>query len=132
MQFIIKCGGDNCGREFKAETEDRMWQCPFCDHEIPNRDYPFLSARLMEAKRVPEETDWHDLLDLILRKARVKMMENNLLRMEQGLEKVSLKPLIELEEKLDSPDLDFQELTLSAIKELGNIIKEQEEGIPTQ
>ena len=130
MQIIIKCGGDGCSREFKGDTEERSWLCPFCDHEIINKHYPFLSARLMEAKRVPQETDWKDLFDLILRKARMKMMEANLRRMEEGLEKVSLSLLAEYENQFDSgEDMDFQEKTLEAVEKLGEQVRSMEKDL---
>jgi DNA-directed RNA polymerase subunit RPC12/RpoP len=129
MQIIIKCGGEGCGREFKGETEERNWLCPYCDHEIENKNYPFLCARLMEAKRVPDETDWRDLYDFLLEKARMKMLENNLLLVENGLEKTSFSRLIEFEEKLDEEGLDFKELTLKALKVLGEQCKVQEEQV---
>ena len=126
MQIIIKCGGEGCGREFKGETEESSWLCPYCDHEVENKDYPFLCARLMEAKRVPDETDWRDLYDFLLEKARMKILENNLLLVENGLEKVSLSQLVEFERKLDETDHDFQMLTLQALKVLGEQCKTQE------
>jgi len=127
MQIFIKCGGDGCGREFKADTEQGLWLCPHCDHEIKNKNYPFLSARLMEAKRLPEEADWKDLLDLVLRNARVKMIENNMLRVETGLEKISMGLLAEYENRFDSgEEMDFQKETLEAIEKLGSLIREQE------
>jgi len=129
MLLIIKCGADGCGKEYKAETNDRLWLCPYCDHEILNKDYPFLCAKLMEAKSAPpEETDWYDLFDVILRKARVKLIENNMRRLEEGLEKVPLGILIEFENMLQEQDAtDFQQKTQKAMDALGKQIMEQED-----
>ena len=129
MQFIIKCGGEDCGREFKGDTQEPSWLCPYCDHEVLNKDYPFLCARLMEAKRVPEETDWRDLYDFLLEKARLKMLENNMALVENGLQKTALSQLVEFEKKLVQEDEDFQDLTLRMLKEIGEQVISQEKEI---
>ena len=130
MKIIIKCGGEDCRREFNGETEERSWLCPYCDHEVMNKDYPFLCARLMEAKRVPDETDWRDLFDYMLDKARTKMIENNFALAGEGIEKTSLSKLIEFENILEGDDqegIDFQALTLKALQVLGEQVIAQEE-----
>jgi DNA-directed RNA polymerase subunit RPC12/RpoP len=129
MEFFIKCGGNECHREFKGNTDERSWLCPYCDHEIVNKLYPFLCARLMEAKSSPDDTDWKDLFDFLLEKARLAMIENNMKRVENGLAKTKLTKLIEYEELLEKDDTDFKQKTLEAVDELGKIIISQEEEI---
>jgi len=130
MEIIIKCGGDDCAKEFKASTDKRTWTCPNCEHVVVNPNYPFLSARLMAAKsREPGDTDWQELLDFILRTARAKMLENNMYLRENDLEPLKLSLLIEYEEKLDKKDQDWQSLVLEAVDKLGEQIKDQEDRI---
>lgn len=61
MKMIIKCGNDECRKEFSANTVDPYWECPDCARRIENRFFPFLNARLMEAKANPDGTNWAKL-----------------------------------------------------------------------
>lgn len=127
MQIFIKCGGDECGREFKGDTGQPDWTCPYCGREVRNAQYPFLCARLMEAKsHPPEETNWKELLDHLLRKARLKYLENNMRLRENGLEASKLDKLIEYENRLDEEGLDWYKITQDFLKECAEEICEQE------
>jgi hypothetical protein len=69
MQIIVKCGNDDCRSEFKANVKDPEWICPQCDRVIPNKNYPFLTAKLMQARSKPEDANWERLHDDLLEKA---------------------------------------------------------------
>ena len=69
MEIIVKCGSETCREEFKARTGEPQWVCPKCDRVIENRNYPFLTARLMEAKANPGTANWKLLHDELLEKA---------------------------------------------------------------
>ncbi|MDP6155717.1 MAG: hypothetical protein QF682_06215 [Candidatus Thermoplasmatota archaeon] len=61
MKMIIKCGNDECRKEFSANTVDPYWECPDCSRKIENRFFPFLNARMMEAKANPDKANWAKL-----------------------------------------------------------------------
>jgi len=69
MRIIVKCGEDECRTEFNVETTDPEWECPSCGHVIINRQYPFLTAKVMQARVEGDSSDWKrnfkDLLDTI-------------------------------------------------------------------
>jgi len=69
MQIIVKCGSETCRKEFKAKTNEPEWICPNCERVIENKNYPFLTARLMEAKANPDKANWKLLHDELLEKA---------------------------------------------------------------
>lgn len=75
MRIIIICGNPDCQEEYPADTEDRAWQCPHCDRERPNIYYPFLTARLMNARIHTEEADWKEHHDELLAKAQRKVAD---------------------------------------------------------
>lgn len=63
MLIVIVCGGEECGKEFRADTKDRRWVCPHCGRAIENRYYPFLNARLMQARIDKDAADWKTMLE---------------------------------------------------------------------
>ena len=69
MEIIVKCGSESCRKEFKARTNEPEWVCPNCERIIVNKNYPFLTARLMEAKSNPDKANWKLLHDELLEKA---------------------------------------------------------------
>ena len=75
MRIIIICGDPACGEEYPAETEDRLWSCPHCGRERKNMYYPFLTARLMDARIHSDEADWKEHHDQLLAKARGRVAE---------------------------------------------------------
>ncbi len=58
MFIKIICGNEDCRSEFSADTLDPFWECLECERNIENKYFPFLTARLMEAKS-HTDTDWH-------------------------------------------------------------------------
>ena len=61
MRMLVICGNEDCRAEFAADTVNPFWKCPECEREIENRFFPFLSARIMEARIRPEKADWKRL-----------------------------------------------------------------------
>lgn len=75
MRIIIVCGDPECGEEYPADTTDRTWECPHCGRVRENMYYPFLNARLMNARIHSDEADWRELHDELLSKARRRVEE---------------------------------------------------------
>jgi hypothetical protein len=73
MRIIIICGNPDCGEEYPANTEDRLWMCPHCERERPNIYYPFLTAKLMNARIHSDEADWKEHHDDLLMRAQRKV-----------------------------------------------------------
>jgi len=69
MRFIVVCGNDECREEYNALTEDKEWLCPKCGRVKANPYWPFLDAKLMQAK-IDKDTDWKKMHDELLSKAR--------------------------------------------------------------
>jgi len=69
MRMKVICGDPDCREEFFVESTDPVWECPECGREITNKHYPFLTAKLMQAKIDGDSADWRmvysDLLDLV-------------------------------------------------------------------
>jgi len=63
MLIVIVCGGEECGKEFRADTKDRKWVCTHCRRAIENKYYPFLNARLMQARIDKDAADWKTMLE---------------------------------------------------------------------
>ena len=61
MRMLVICGNEDCRTEFATDTVDPFWKCPECDREIENKFFPFLSARIMEARIHPGKADWKKL-----------------------------------------------------------------------
>ena len=59
--MLIVCGNEECRKEFVGNTVDPYWKCPACDREIENKHFPFLTAKLMEAKASPGKAAWESL-----------------------------------------------------------------------
>ncbi len=94
MRIIIICGNPECGEEYPTDTKDRSWECPHCGRQRENRYYPFLNARLMNARIHSDEADWkahHDEL-LMDAKGRVADLRERigLLRKDLGKLRVQL------------------------------------------
>jgi len=70
MRIIIVCGNPECDEEYNADSNDSLFKCPHCGREKENPYYPFLTARLMQAKSMPADADWKALHDELLGKAR--------------------------------------------------------------
>ena len=75
MRIIIICGAPECGEEYPAETEERLWVCPHCGRERENKYYPFLTATLMNARIHSDEAPWKEHHDELLSKARGKVTD---------------------------------------------------------
>ena len=75
MKLIVICGNEDCNREFDAETTKPEWECPHCGRIIPNKNYPFLTAKFMEAKSNPDTANWHKLYEELLEEAQKLIAE---------------------------------------------------------
>ena len=75
MRIIIICGNPDCQEEYPADTEDRTWECAHCGRERPNLYYPFLTARLMNARIHSDDADWKEHHDELLLKAQRKVSD---------------------------------------------------------
>jgi len=69
MRFIVVCGNPECREEYYAQTEERVWTCTKCGRQKQNEFWPFLDARLMQA-RIDKDTDWRRMHDELLARAR--------------------------------------------------------------
>jgi hypothetical protein len=78
MQIIIICGNDDCRQEYKVDTNDRVWECPHCGRKRESDHYPFLTAKLMQARIDGDMADWETIHNEAVEKADVKVQENDL------------------------------------------------------
>ncbi len=75
MRMIIICGDPDCGEEYPADTGDRTWECPHCGRVRDNQYYPFLTAKLMNARIHSDEADWKGHHDELLVTAQGKVAD---------------------------------------------------------
>ncbi len=93
VELVIICAG--CANEYMVDTDSPQWECPSCERILENKNYPFLSARLMEAKRLDvKDSDWNALYHDIRNKALDKLME---LKLQYKVEQIDLPPAEELD-----------------------------------
>jgi hypothetical protein len=78
MQIIIVCGNDDCRQEYKVDTNDRYWECPHCGRKRESDHYPFLTAKLMQARIDGDAGDWETIHNESVETAAVKVQENDL------------------------------------------------------
>ncbi|MEW5760045.1 MAG: hypothetical protein AB1779_04705 [Candidatus Thermoplasmatota archaeon] len=77
MRLIIVCAGEDCGREYNADTEEEEWVCPYCKRNKINEYYPFLTAKLMQAEIDKDANEWKKVTKEIIKKARKIITEKN-------------------------------------------------------
>ena len=113
MRMIIICGVPDCGEEYPADTGDRTWECPHCGRVRDNQYYPFLTAKLMNARIHSDETDWKEQHDELLMNARGKVadlrdratfMRKDLKRLRVQLPEEDREKLADLASLDDVPD----------------------------
>ncbi len=73
MRMMVKCGNEDCKSEFYVESKDPVWVCQECEREIINRFYPFLTAKLMQAKIDVGSTDWKEIFLELIKTARIEI-----------------------------------------------------------
>jgi hypothetical protein len=73
MRMKVICGDEDCREEFYVESKEHIWICPNCSREIENRNYPFLTARLMQAKIEKDEADWKKRLEELIEEVVVEV-----------------------------------------------------------
>jgi endogenous inhibitor of DNA gyrase (YacG/DUF329 family) len=108
MRLRIICGNDECRQEYSTDTMDRYWECPHCGRVRENDFYPFLSARMMQARINGKDEDWEAVHEDIVNKADLRVQEKNV-------------RLRRLEGDLDVPD---DEAHPDSIGEMANVIKD--------
>jgi hypothetical protein len=88
MLIVIVCGGEGCGKEFRSDTKDRKWVCPHCGRAIENKYYPFLNARLMQARIDKDAADWKAMWEGLLEEANnlFKDRTERIARLKRDLE----------------------------------------------
>lgn len=69
MRMKVICGDEDCREEFFVESKEHIWVCPNCAREIENRNYPFLTAKLMQAKIDGDNADWRTRFEEIIEEA---------------------------------------------------------------
>jgi hypothetical protein len=110
MRLRIICGNDDCRQEYTTDTMDRTWECPHCGRVRENDFYPFLTARMMQARINGKDEDWEVVHDDMVEKADVRVQEKNV-------------RLRRLEGDLEVPD---DKVHPDAIAEMNALIKEDE------
>ena len=75
MRIIIICGDPECGEEYPTDTKDRIFECPHCGRVRENQYYPFLTAKLMNARIHSREADWKAQHDELLATAQAKVFD---------------------------------------------------------
>ena len=102
MRMKVICGDTDCREEFFVDSKDAVWECPNCERELINRNYPFLSAKLMQAKIDGDEADWKNRFGEIIEEAK------NAIEERRGDREVDVSFLNEAENSL-SLDLSNNE-----------------------
>ncbi|MFO8050721.1 MAG: hypothetical protein R6V01_03375 [Thermoplasmatota archaeon] len=77
MRMKVKCGDPDCREEFYVDSLSPVWECPNCSREIINRNYPFLTAQLMQAKIDREQTNWKAMYKKLIGSARKHIEARN-------------------------------------------------------
>jgi hypothetical protein len=71
--MMVRCGDQECNNEFYVESKEPVWECPNCGREITNRNYPFLTAKLMQAKIDGDRADWKMMYLDLVKTARIEI-----------------------------------------------------------
>ena len=106
LRIQVICGDPECGEEYPTDTRDRFWECPHCGRTIENKYYPFLTAKLMNARIHSDETDWKAQHDELLVQAHGKAadLREHLDLLRKDLRKLRVR--LPEEERAKLPDLD--------------------------
>ena len=73
MRMMVRCGDEECKTEFYVDSKDPVWECTSCGRQITNRNYPFLTARLMQAKIDGGSADWKLMFAELVKTARIEI-----------------------------------------------------------
>ncbi|MBN1391083.1 MAG: hypothetical protein JXA22_10630 [Candidatus Thermoplasmatota archaeon] len=73
MRMMVRCGDEDCASEFFVESKEPVWTCEKCGREITNRYYPFLTAKLMQAKIDGDAANWKEMYAELLDTARTEI-----------------------------------------------------------
>ncbi|MGA1873727.1 MAG: hypothetical protein ACMUHY_08645 [Thermoplasmatota archaeon] len=73
MRMMVRCGDEECKTEFYVDSKEPVWECTNCGRQITNRNYPFLSARLMQAKIDGDAADWRTMYAELIKTSRIEI-----------------------------------------------------------
>ena len=73
MRMLVRCGDQDCKNEFYVDSQDPVWECINCGREIINQNYPFLTAKLMQAKIDGDRADWRGMFIELVKTARIEI-----------------------------------------------------------
>ena len=77
MRMKVVCGDLECREEFFVESKETVWECPSCSREIVNKNYPFLTAKLMQAKIEGDSADWKIRFTELIEEAKKEISERS-------------------------------------------------------
>ena len=73
MRMMVRCGNEECENVFYVDSKDPLWECPECGREIVNSNYPFLTAKLMQAKIDGDSADWKTMFVELVEQAETEI-----------------------------------------------------------
>jgi len=103
MRMMVRCGNEECENVFYADSKDPVWECGNCGREIVNRNYPFLTAKLMQGKIDGDNADWRSLFMELVERAEIEISSRGG-REREGIDLSFLDAAKRL--ALEKPDLD--------------------------
>lgn len=124
MRMKVICGDPECREEFFVDSSEPIWKCPRCERTIINRNYPFLSAKLMQARIDGDEADWKVRLSEIAVEARTEISKR------KGGGSVDLSFIDEALEELekDLPNEEYRKLHDRILQKARELVLELERG----
>jgi hypothetical protein len=103
MRMMVRCGNEECENVFYVESKDPVWECTNCGREILNRNYPFLTAKLMQGKIDGDKADWRALFLELVERAEIEISSRGG-REREGLDLSFLRTARELVDKRTDMD----------------------------
>ncbi len=98
MRMMVRCGNEECENVFYVESKDPVWECSNCGREIINKNYPFLTAKLMQGKIDGDEADWKSLFLELVDRAEIEISSRGGME-KKGLDLSFLKTARELADR---------------------------------
>ncbi len=122
MRMKVICGDPDCREEFFVDSKEGVWECTNCTREIENKNYPFLTAKLMQARIEADSADWKRRFEEIIGEARKEISDRS-----QGKE-LDLSFIDEAELKLNEElsNAEYRELHDELLKEAREIVLQLE------
>ncbi len=118
MRMKVICGDPDCREEFFVDSKDSVWVCTNCTREIENKNYPFLTAKLMQARIEGDSADWKKRLEEMIGEARKEISERS-----RGKElDQSFIDLIESRSKEELSNKEYRELHDDLLKRARELV----------